>query len=125
MRNSDGTPRVCDNVWISYLTGWDTFGEGSGKLTAGYGAREDDPTKDGGMIDPEFTFGIYTEKLLNQPILIIKTAWGGKSLNTDFRPPNAGPYPFGEQQLAEFKKKVWTSRRSRQTRRRKTTAVTG
>ena len=24
--------------------------------------------------------------------MIIKTAWGGKSVNTDFRPPSAGPY---------------------------------
>jgi hypothetical protein len=32
------------------------------------------------------------EKTLAQPILIIKTAWGGRSLNTEFRPPSAGPY---------------------------------
>jgi len=32
------------------------------------------------------------EKELKQPILIIKTAWGGRSLNTEFRPPSAGPY---------------------------------
>ena len=34
--------------------------------------------------------------MLGEPILIIKTAWGGKSLNTDFRPPSAGPYEFNE-----------------------------
>ena len=49
-------------------------------------------TKDTGKIGPEFTFGIYTEKALNEPILIIKTAWGGRSLNTEFRPPSAGQY---------------------------------
>ena len=38
------------------------------------------------------------------PILIIKTSWGGKSLHTDFRPPNAGPYVFDETQLASFQK---------------------
>lgn len=32
------------------------------------------------------------EKGLDQPVLIIKTAWGGKSLHYDFRPPSAGPY---------------------------------
>lgn len=32
------------------------------------------------------------EKHLDQPVLIIKTAWGGKSLHYDFRPPSAGPY---------------------------------
>ena len=95
MRNPDGTPRVCDKVWMSYLTGpydGSANGEGLGKLTTGFGARGDQPTKDGGKIGPEFTFGIYMEKELNEPILIIKTAWGGRSLNTEFRPPSAGPY---------------------------------
>jgi Carbohydrate esterase, sialic acid-specific acetylesterase len=95
MRNADGTPRVCDRVWMSYLTGpydGSANGEGLGKLTAGFGARGDQPTRDCGKIGPEFTFGIYMEKGLKQPILIIKTAWGGRSLNTEFRPPSAGPY---------------------------------
>ena len=95
MRNPDGTPRVCDKVWMSYLTGpydGSANGEGLGKLTAGFGERGNQPTKDGGKIGPEFTFGIYMEKELKEPILIIKTAWGGRSLNTEFRPPSAGPY---------------------------------
>lgn len=95
MRNPDGTPKVCDKVWMSYLTGpydGSANGEGLGKLTAGFGARGDQPTKDCGKIGPEFTFGIYMEKELQEPILIIKTAWGGRSLNTEFRPPSAGPY---------------------------------
>lgn len=91
MRNPDGTPRVCDHVWISYLTGkGDGNGEGFGKLTAGYGSRRD-PAQDGGKIGPEFTFGLRMDETLKQPVLLIKTAWGGKSLNTDFRPPSAGP----------------------------------
>ncbi|MFO0820028.1 MAG: sialate O-acetylesterase [Pirellulales bacterium] len=95
MRNPDGTPRVCDKVWMSYLTGpydGSANGEGLGKLTAGFGERGNQPTKISGKIGPEFTFGIYMEKELKQPILIIKTAWGGRSLNTEFRPPSAGPY---------------------------------
>jgi alpha-galactosidase len=95
MRNPDGTTRVCDKVWMSYLTGpydGSANGEGLGKLTAGFGARGDQPTKMGGKIGPEFTFGIYMEKELQQPILIIKCAWGGRSLNTEFRPPSAGRY---------------------------------
>ena len=43
------------------------------------------------------------QKLLDEPILIIKTAWGGKSLHTDFRPPSAGPYEFDEAQLERFR----------------------
>jgi alpha-galactosidase len=104
MRGPDGKPRVCEKVWISYLTGGgDKLGEGFGKLTAGYGSRKD-PTEDGGKIGPEFTFGIYMSKATDGPILIIKTAWGGKSLNTDFRPPSAGPYEFNEAQLENLKK---------------------
>lgn len=95
MRNPDGTPRVCDKVWMSYLTGpydGSANGEGLGKLTAGFGERGNQPTKTGRKIGPEFTFGIYMEKELKEPILIIKTAWGGRSLNTEFRPPSAGQY---------------------------------
>lgn len=103
MRGPDGKPRVCEKVWISYLTGGKENGEGVGKLTAGYGSRSN-PAEDGGKIGPEFTFGITMEKALGEPILIIKTAWGGKSLNTDFRPLSAGPYEFNEAQLENFKK---------------------
>jgi hypothetical protein len=100
MRNPDGTPRVCDQVWMSYLTGpydGSANGEGLGKLTAGFGERGDRPTENGGKIGPEFTFGITMEKELKEPILIIKAAWGGRSLNTEFRPPSAGPYQLPKQ----------------------------
>jgi alpha-galactosidase len=97
MRTVDGTPRICEKVWISAIGIADK--EQYGKLTAGYGAQGS-----GAKIGPEFTFGIYMEKFLDEPVLIIKTAWGGKSLNTDFRPPSAGPYEFNEEQLELFKK---------------------
>ena len=106
MRSADGKPRICEKVWITYLTGSpdrDMLGEGLGKLTAGYGSRRN-PTEDGGKIGPEFTFGITMEKAYDGPILIIKTAWGGKSLHTDFRSPSAGPYKFGTAQLEKLKK---------------------
>jgi alpha-galactosidase len=41
---------------------------------------------------------------LKEPVLIIKTAWGGRSLNTEFRPPSAGPYVFSEAQLAQMQR---------------------
>ncbi|MEL7335936.1 MAG: sialate O-acetylesterase [Planctomycetota bacterium] len=37
------------------------------------------------------------------PILIIKAAWGGKSLHTDFRPPSAGKYEFSEKQIQQMR----------------------
>ena len=97
MRNPDGTPRVCERVWISCIGCGEE--EMAGRLTAGFGAKARGP-----KIGPEFTFGIYMEKFVDNPILIIKTAWGGKSLNTDFRPPSAGPYEFNETQLEQFRK---------------------
>ena len=104
MRGPDGRPRVCDHVWISYFTGiGDADGEGFGKLTAGYGARRD-PREDGGKIGPEFTFGIAMDEAFDEPVLLIKTAWGGKSLHTDFRPPSAGPFVFDEARLANLRK---------------------
>lgn len=104
MLDTKGKPRVCERVWISYLTGGrGGNGAAHGRLTAGYGARRD-PAKDGGKIGPEFTFGIYVSKGSQAPVLLIKTAWGGKSLHTDFRPPSAGPYEFLPGQLARLRK---------------------
>jgi alpha-galactosidase len=89
MRDTQDKPRVCENVWISSLgCGGNQYSdmlEKTGKLTAGFGASDSE-------IGPEFTFGIYIEKMLKDPVLIIKTSWGGRSLNTDFRPPSAGQY---------------------------------
>jgi len=98
MLGADGRPRVCERVWISSIgcAGDDTT-EQTGRLTAGFGATKE-------KIGPEFTFGLTMEKLTDAPILLIKTSWGGKSLNTDFRPPSAGPYVFNETQLAQFQK---------------------
>jgi hypothetical protein len=93
MRSADGKPHVCDGAWISYYTGrGEENGEGFGKLTSGYGSRPN-PSEDGGKIGPEFTFGITMDETFEEPVLIIKTAWGGKSLFYDFRPPSAGVYP--------------------------------
>ena len=99
MRNADGKPRVCQQVWISSIgcAGDDTT-EQKGKLTAGFGASTDE-------IGPEFTFGIYMEKLLDEPILIIKTSWGGKDLHTDFRPPSAGPFVWSDFEFSARKRR--------------------
>jgi len=97
IQNADGTPKICERVWISSIGCAEA--EQTGKLTAGFGSNQNGP-----KIGPEFTFGIYMQKFTDAPILLIKTAWGGKSLNTDFRPPSAGPYVFNETQLAAFPK---------------------
>ena len=67
---------VRDDVWIWYLGR-------KGGLTAGYGARKD-------RIGPEFQFGHVMGDACENQVLLIKTAWGGKSLAKDFRPPSSG-----------------------------------
>jgi len=78
-----GQWRTRDDVWITYL-------DRNGPLTVGYGARQD-------MIGPELGFGWVMGDALDEPVLLIKCAWGGKSLAVDFRPPSAGrpPYSLG------------------------------
>ncbi|QEH39158.1 hypothetical protein OJF2_77700 [Aquisphaera giovannonii] len=102
MRDGDGRPRVCDRAWITSVgclgDAYSDLTEAKGKLTAGFGAPED-------KIGPEFTFGLTMEKALDGPILIIKTAWGGRSLHTDFRPPSAGPYEWSPHELARCKER--------------------
>ncbi len=104
MLNAEGKPRVCKNVWIASIgcAGNDT-NEQTGRLTAGFGASRFGKLRSN--IGPEFTFGLYMEKLVGGPILIIKTSWGGKSLNTDFRPPSAGPYVWNSYEIAQLKRR--------------------
>lgn len=56
MQSADGTPTVCDDVWISSIGNDGTEQEFHGQLTAGYGAKGR-----GTKIGPEFTFGIYMQ----------------------------------------------------------------
>ena len=106
MQDGEGGFRTVENTWISYLTQGrgPASGEGVGPLTVGYGARAE-PTQAGDTIGPEYTFGLRMQEAQPGPILIIKTAWGGKSLHTDFRPPSAGPYELNEHELAAIEKK--------------------
>lgn len=87
----DGTWIERDDVWIKFL-------DRKGKLTVGYGAP--------GCIGPELEFGNVAGDHYPQQVLLIKTAWGGRSLQRDFRPPSAGlpPQPVLERLLAGMKK---------------------
>jgi alpha-galactosidase len=96
MVNSNGSPRVHENVWIS--TSGCAKDAQPGQLTTGFGGGKGD------RIGPELTFGIYMEEHVNEPILLIKTAWGGKSLCRDFRPPSAGIHPTHMKALEELRK---------------------
>lgn len=100
IQHEDGMAKLQRNVWISSVDTSEESGVKQGQLTVGYGAggRES-------KIGPELSFGITMQKHIGEPILLIKTSWGGKSLNTDFRPPSAGPYVFNEKQIENFKKR--------------------
>lgn len=106
MRGPDGNPRVCDGAWISYLTGdGDRDFVLNGRLTAGYGSMwGTDPSRPGNKIGPEFVFGLAMDASFQEPVLLIKAAWGGKSLHTDFRPPSAGPYELSAFQAEHYPK---------------------
>ena len=81
------------DVWVNY------FGEPAvprkGILDTDFGN-----TGGQGLIGPEYGFGLVAGSQLGDQVLLIKVAWGGKSLLVDFRPPGAvskrggvvGPY---------------------------------
>ena len=72
-RNGDWVER--SDVWIKFL-------DRHGNLTVGYGSPK--------CIGPELEFGNVVGDRYDQQVLLIKTAWGGKSLFRDFRPPSSG-----------------------------------
>jgi len=87
-----------DDVWIDYLGGQ---GRRHGGLTIGYGHSKSDMFE---LIGPELGFGWVVGDHFDEDILIIKTAWGGKSIDRDFRPPSRG-YPESITQQFENEKK--------------------
>ena len=93
--DAEGKTRVHETIRIAAFSNTDSWGkigedvEKVGPLTVGYG----DNTKDPARLGPELAFGVTMVENLKEPILIIKTSWGGKSLMVDFRPPSAGNLP--------------------------------
>ena len=79
-----GEPVVRNDVWIVNLS--DSAKPQQGWLTTGYGAK-------GGHIGPEYGFGFQVGDYYEDPVLLIKSAWGGRSLAHNFLPPGAGEYP--------------------------------
>ena len=88
--HKDGKYIERDDVWINYL-------ERRGKLTVGYGSP--------GRIGLELEFGHVMGNHYDEPVLLIKTAWGGKSIHRDFRPPSSGGSTgeFYKKMLAEYR----------------------
>ena len=84
---------VSDRVYINSIA---DRNKRAGPLGIGFGA---DPSK----IGPEYGFGLSIAQKIEGPILLIKTSWGGKSLNYNFRPPSSGSYNLSEKELASDK----------------------
>ena len=84
---------VSDRVYINSIA---DRNKKAGKLAIGYGA---DPSK----IGPEYGFGLSMAEKIDGPILLIKTSWGGKSLNYNFRPPSSDEYVLSEKEQASDK----------------------
>ena len=84
----DGKWIVRDDVFIKFLGR-------SGPLTIGYGS----PNRTGVELEFGNTMGDY----FDQPVVLIKPAWGGHSLFKLFRPPSAG-MPSQEKLKAELEK---------------------
>ena len=83
------------------VTYWSDPGTGEnrrGNLDANFGN-----TGEGGRVGPEYSFGLVVGSQLGDKVLLIKYAFGGKSLAVDYRPPGAvalrggvvGPYYTG------------------------------
>ena len=70
--DKDGKPATLDAV---YVTQW--MDKESGRLEPKYGGT----VKGQSAFGPEYGFGIYLHKELNEPFLIIKTSLGGSSLS--------------------------------------------
>jgi len=73
------------DVWIHYdLYPWGDLRHGP--LKPGYGTGD-------GQIGPELGFGWVIGDATDEQVLLIKVAWGGKSLCHDFSSPSIGKYP--------------------------------
>ena len=70
----DGKWVVRDDVWINFL-------DRRGNLTVGFGSPD--------RIGPELEFGMVVGDHFQEQVLLIKAAWGGRSLGRDFLPPSA------------------------------------
>ena len=83
LRTADGSLAVRDDAWITYQR--EKAPLLAGPLGIGYAVY-------GGThhFGAELEFGHVVAGHFDEPVLLVKTAWGGKSLHVDFRPPSAG-----------------------------------
>lgn len=98
LKNAKGEWTVRDDVWVHYQREKQPLL--AGPLTIGfsiYGGKH--------HFGPELQFGHVVGDHLRSQVLLVKTAWGGKSLYKDFRPPSSGGEvgPYYKKMLAEVR----------------------
>jgi opacity protein-like surface antigen len=98
LRRADGAWAVREDVWCRYQR--ENAPLLAGPLTMGfsvYGGKH--------HFGPELQLGHVLGDHFENQILLIKTAWGGKSLVKDFRPPSAGGEvgPYYTKMIAEIR----------------------
>ena len=98
LRAKDGSWVVRKDVWIRYQREKQPLLVG--ELSVGYAVYGDKH-----HFGPELQFGHVVGEASRDQVLLIKTAWGGKSLFRDFRPPSAGGVvgPYYVKMLAEVR----------------------
>jgi hypothetical protein len=98
LKGADGKWAVRDDVWVRYR-------REEGPLLAGPLALGFSVYGDQHHFGPELQFGHVMGDALTNQVLLIKTAWGGKSLNKDFRPPSSGGEvgPYYTRMLAQIR----------------------
>jgi alpha-galactosidase len=92
----DGKWLVRDDVYVTYLCrqGLPEGGSNYGPLTVGFGSfkrNKADRNKPFRCIGPELGIGMLLGDYYEDPVLLIKAAWGGKSVKHNFLPPSAMP----------------------------------
>ncbi len=98
-----------DGQWIERDDAFIKFLGRHGKLTLGYGSRD--------RTGAELAFGTTLAEHYDEPVLLIKTAWGGHSLVRDFRSPSA-EFPSDEYLANEHKRAVDGTRNNNEKRNR-------
>lgn len=89
-----------DGAWLQRKDVWINYLGVRGNLTVGYGSPK--------SIGPELEFGTIVGDHYEEQVLLIKAAWGGRSLYRDFRSPSAGlpPDKVLEKMLVDLKKRT-------------------
>ncbi len=98
LKDKEGQWTVRPDVWVRYK-------REHGPLLAGPLAPGFSVYGDPHHFGPELQFGHIVGDALENQVLLIKTAWGGKSLYKDFRPPSSGGQvgPYYTKMIAEIR----------------------